>query len=174
MASISSLFAGDFHEIHDAVEKKITTLQEMQRVTSLYSLYKKNQDTMGIEWYLHFLPYTPEEKELFIGDQARVVYDAFLYWEEIRNKQDALHDSDLTAEIRKLGQSIRITYSNLDEYGKFRFALYFKGKNKELELFHFKPVMDLDLEYIVLAYKNFVKKAGQEFFSAIEIVYNRL
>ena len=129
ISASSIAYGGDFQDCQNSArvnsvadsEAVIDELTAVQKTMSYYSLIKNNSEKDNIEWYVstfrgHFFPLYGEK---IFQDQGFIVFKALKF---LREQKCIL----LPLQKEALSKAILITYRLLDEFGKYRFALYFE------------------------------------------------
>lgn len=124
------------------VEKTIDNLNVVKNLASSYYIYKNGRD-VTYDWYVdHFLLMRKFElfkcvrdDKNFLEDQALFVYEGLKLFSGFACQDDCGVLEYLTAFKFHIIQA----YNHLDEYGKYRFGLYFHNNKEELGRSQFDP-----------------------------------
>lgn len=125
MSASPVAYGADFEYSQNSINKTseavIDELTAVKKAISYYSLIKNNSKKDDIEWYVSTFrgDYFPLYGEIIFQDQGFIVFKALKF---LREKKCTFSSFQKEA----LSEAILNAYRSLDNFGKYRFTLYFE------------------------------------------------
>lgn len=151
ISTSSIAYGGDFQDCQNSarVNSVVTDFQividgltAVQKTISYYSLIKNNSKQDGIEWYVSTFRgnLVPLYGKTIFQDQGFIVFKALKFLREQKCTLSLL-------QKEALSKAIFNAYQSLDQFGKYRFTLYFEEllENSQGSLnFDEKTILEFD------------------------------